>query len=416
MTHPVFLHIGPPRSGTSYLRNLVWHNKRTLARHGLLYPGFTEHPHDAAVADLLGRAGHVDGTDGADGVDGSGVTARDRAGAWDRIALAVSEWDGGALVAHEGLVLADDSQIREARQSFQGRDVHVVYTARDLSRVIPATWQARLRAGSTQTWASFTDELRDSSGFGTADGTGERTGDVTGDRFWSTQGGAALERWAADLEPDHVHVVTVPRAGTDRGLLWARYAAVLGLDPVDYDTDVPFPIDTLGLVESAYLRHFNATAADRLSPDDHRAGVRQVMRAAALDRPAGRARLQMTPAELEWLRPRCDALVSLIDKGGYDVHGDLADLIPAGTSVPERCEPRSVTSSDLLDLSIRTVVALVESQAQTTRELRALQAAPPPSPVRGTGGSGMRRAFTFLLGHRLRKPVLSLYHRFRRRA
>lgn len=39
MADRVYLHIGAPKSGTTYLQSVLWHNRAELARGGLLFPG-----------------------------------------------------------------------------------------------------------------------------------------------------------------------------------------------------------------------------------------------------------------------------------------------------------------------------------------------------------------------------------------
>lgn len=40
MQHPViYLHIGAPKTGTTYLQNVLWRNRERLRTDGLLYPG-----------------------------------------------------------------------------------------------------------------------------------------------------------------------------------------------------------------------------------------------------------------------------------------------------------------------------------------------------------------------------------------
>ncbi|NUS49791.1 MAG: hypothetical protein HOQ22_01965, partial [Nocardioidaceae bacterium] len=49
----VFLHIGAPKSGTSYLQSTLWRNRALLREHGLLLPG-SRAAHYQAMADLRG--------------------------------------------------------------------------------------------------------------------------------------------------------------------------------------------------------------------------------------------------------------------------------------------------------------------------------------------------------------------------
>jgi hypothetical protein len=58
----VFLHIGAPKTGTTYLQNILFTNRAALRRDGLLYPGNAVRSHFWAIQDLREIAfhGHVD--------------------------------------------------------------------------------------------------------------------------------------------------------------------------------------------------------------------------------------------------------------------------------------------------------------------------------------------------------------------
>jgi hypothetical protein len=38
VTRKVILHVGTPKTGTSYLQHVLFKNKRLLGEHGILYP------------------------------------------------------------------------------------------------------------------------------------------------------------------------------------------------------------------------------------------------------------------------------------------------------------------------------------------------------------------------------------------
>ena len=53
MTKRVFLHVGTPKTGTSYLQHVLYHNRRTLQRHGISYPARRFDAHFLASLDLM---------------------------------------------------------------------------------------------------------------------------------------------------------------------------------------------------------------------------------------------------------------------------------------------------------------------------------------------------------------------------
>jgi hypothetical protein len=50
----VYLHIGEPKTGTTYIQKTLWTNRRRLARNGLFYPASKDTDHWAAAQDLRG--------------------------------------------------------------------------------------------------------------------------------------------------------------------------------------------------------------------------------------------------------------------------------------------------------------------------------------------------------------------------
>ena len=45
MARKVFLHVGLPKTGTTYLQSIVWANKTVLREQGVLLPGFGPRQH-----------------------------------------------------------------------------------------------------------------------------------------------------------------------------------------------------------------------------------------------------------------------------------------------------------------------------------------------------------------------------------
>src|SRR5262245_64817592 len=122
----VYLHVGTPKSGTTSLQELLWRNRERLRGAGLLYPGDQPDAHFLATLDLLDR--HFHGQAAADG-------------AWERLAAEVQAWGGTAVISHEMLAPARPDTVRRAMDSLAGVEVHIVCTARDLARQVPAVWQ-----------------------------------------------------------------------------------------------------------------------------------------------------------------------------------------------------------------------------------------------------------------------------------
>src|SRR5262249_21695082 len=66
-----------------------------------------------------------------------------------------------------------------------------------------------------------------------------------------------LRRWAAHVPAERVHVITMPQRGADDGLLWQRFAAVLGIEPGEVDLERARSNSSLGMAETEFLRRLN---------------------------------------------------------------------------------------------------------------------------------------------------------------
>ena len=99
--------------------------------------------------------------------------------------------------------------------SFPDKEVHVVLTARDLGRQIPAEWQERVKHRGRRDYVAFLKALH--RNYNRTDWTMP---------FWGVQHlPRILATWGADLPPERVHLVTVPPSGAPRDLLWKRFAS-----------------------------------------------------------------------------------------------------------------------------------------------------------------------------------------------
>ena len=98
-------------------------------------------------------------------------------------------------------------------------EIHVVLTARDIARQVPAEWQERLKHQGRMRYGKFVRRV-------------QKPRSAMGRSFWQVQGVTqVLERWSRQLPPDRVHVVTVPQPGAPHGELWRRFCRAVDVDP-----------------------------------------------------------------------------------------------------------------------------------------------------------------------------------------
>jgi len=233
----VFLHVGAPKTGTTFLQDVLWTNRAALVEAGVCYPLRRADEHFAATMDLRQMA-----------------WGRERdpqwEGAWERIAARVRAWPGPtAVISNELLGGASAEQVAAAVASLAPAQVHVVFTARDLARQLPSDWQEHLKHLHVVPFDRFVEDLVE---LGTAAPA------PFGEMFWRLHDPVdVLDRWVSAVPAAHVHLVTVPQPDAPTGLLWERFAAILGLDPAAFDTNVGRSNTSLGVVDCELLRRVN---------------------------------------------------------------------------------------------------------------------------------------------------------------
>ncbi len=319
----VYLHIGPPKTGTTYLQDIVWRNRDTMRARDLAFPGRPgEHFH--AALDLRG-------------ITFGGHHNPAVAGAWPRLASkALISSTSKALISHEILAGATPAQIEQAVASLQPATVHVVYGARDLARQLPAVWQESLKNRRSRSYESFLSKaLR------------ARPSDDEPTGFWRAQDPVAtLSRWAAALPPENIHVMTLPQAGAPATVLWERFCASLGVDPAGVDLTVARVNGSLRAEDAEVLRRLNRALPDDLSWPAYERQVKRRFNARANAAVAG-SRLTVPDRHREVVEQRAVELRDGLAAAGYDVVGDLDDLLPAASSfgTPTEVPPDKVTDA-----------------------------------------------------------------------
>jgi hypothetical protein len=360
MARRTFLHVGTPKSGTTYLQYVLWKSARPVMRsHGVLLPG--QRPTHFAAA--KGVTGHVDQQRKAD---------IDPAAAWPSLVEEINAWDGDALVCHELFAAASARRAARAKAALRGSQVHIVLTARSLGRQIPAAWQQQVKGGVTTPYEEYVERIR--HGDAVLDRFRRKPGKAGW--FWRVQDLADIAaRWGADVAPDNVHVVTVPRDASDPTLLWRRYSSVLGLDTARIDSTAPPRNVSLGRVETELLRQVHAEADPRFrGPGRHR-WTRGLLGSNILaQRPGAPIGL---PADVQhWVDERTQAMVEQVRAAGYDVVGDLDDLAapapPAPSSAGGPENTRGVaTAAEVDEACDWTIARLHEHLAEKQAEKRA---------------------------------------------
>ncbi|WP_139979807.1 hypothetical protein [Nocardioides litoris] len=318
MTRKVVLHVGTPKTGTSYVQDVLFKNRPTLLEHGILYPAERFDAHFLAALDLMRLPW--------------GGLQSEAIGAWDRLAATVRAHPGTAIISHEILATASRSQVGRALDSLGlGRadepEIHVVLSVRDLVRQIPAEWQENVKHRRTFTYERFLELIRDP----------ERESRIA-TWFWGVQEiPDILDRWAGDLPPERVHLVTVPPPGGAPDLLWKRFSRALGLDGIDLDLQTDRSNPSLGVPEIALVRRINRMTNKELAPAHYRPLVREMLAHQTLSQRRDSPRLSLPPDLRPWVEELERSWVAEVSRRGYDVVGDVEELV--GTTTQRWADP-----------------------------------------------------------------------------
>ena len=339
----MFVHVGVPKTGTTYLQDRLWRNRDVALRTGgLLYPG-------DAIDDHFHAAVHLQPGRYLDWVDPA------QAGAWPRLVDAVRGWPGTSVISHELLATADESVVRRVMDDLAPAEVHVVATVRDLARQIPSVWQENVKNQHRTTLDEFVTGLRELPR-------------EQQDPFWEFQDHVEILRtWGRDLPPDRVHLVTVPPPGVDGSSLWARFCGLLGVDPVALDRPVPPSNASLSPVQTELVRRLN----EHLQPDAitwdryERAVKRHLIGGVLFETPRGPGKV-LTREQASWASHQAQDMIADVRSAGFDVVGDLDELRVDPTST--RDDSEDPTPDEVLECAVTSLAETLRRMPLPTEE------------------------------------------------
>lgn len=340
MSRVVYLHIGAPKTGTTYLQDRLAVNADSLLEHDIHFPRGPlgrdpGHTHFRAALDLLGEdwggpPGHAEGY-------------------WDALMRKVRRTRGTVVISHEILAAAPAETIAKAMADLEGSDVHVVYSARDIARQLPAFWQESIKQGRRWTFKRFLEIAQENPDLW----------------FWRAQGlPGVLNRWGAGLEPDHVHVVTVPQGSGPPDQLWRRFCTVFGIEPSWAPKDSERVNPSMGIDETALIRRLNRRLVKAgISDHDHGMLVREMLVHRNLAHRPGR-KATLPPRLYPWATEVAERWIDWVEGSGVDVVGDVDDLRPVPP--PEDAvwmDPDKPKQGRLVDAALDALVAMTEEAA-----------------------------------------------------
>jgi hypothetical protein len=381
----VVLHIGEPKTGTTFLQQVMWRNRSELAARGVVLPGHHPQDHFRASQDLRSIA----------------KLASDPAGSWtgewEILARQAQQAGKTAVISHELFSAADAEQAGRAVRSLLPAEVHIALTVRDIATLLPAEWQETVKHRNARGWEDWLGDVIDRE---SADAGRRRWW------FWRVHDTLAiLDIWSRHLPAEHVHVITAPPRGSASGLLWQRFASLLGIDPGGVDLTRARPNASLGMPETEFLRRLNQALPNEVPDWFYMWNVKEAIAHQALaDRPRGGS-LVLPASRDTWAKDRAEELIAALGGSGYHVIGDLDELRPPPITGP--CAgPAGQPAERVLDAAVVAAAALVVNQYR-----KAYPAArPQPGPGRQGGLAGRVEA-TVAASPRLKRTVRELSSR-----
>jgi len=346
MSRVVFLHIGAPKTGTTYLQDRLDLNGHALRQHGVHFP--------TGPLGLPGSTSHFKAALDLMGMDWGGSPGHAQ-GQWEGLMRRVRRLDGTVIISHEILAAATSEQIARAMGDLRDDEVHLVYSARDLARQVPAVWQESIKQG--RRW-SFKKYLRDL----------EAQPDVN---FWKSQSlPGVLSRWSAGLTPDRVHLITVPRPGARADLLWERFCRVVGIKPEWARQDSTRVNPSMGVAETAMVRRLNKKLrGSDLTKEDHRILIKEMLVQRNLANRVDQRKATLPPRLHPWAERVVDEWVDWIEGSGIDVVGDLDELYPIPLDDPSSgsvpwVNPDRPGNKQMLRSALVALTAMTEEAAR----------------------------------------------------
>jgi glycosyltransferase involved in cell wall biosynthesis len=344
----VFLHIGAPKSGTTFLQTVLWSNRARLEADDILLPGrelFDYNLATTAIRHPLPRT----------------KLQRRAKATWARLREEMAAWSGDAVVTNEWFVRATDEDVARAHRDLADTELHIVYTARAFVHQIPAAWQETLKLGRGWSMSDFIAGLDDDSAQWS---------------WWTLDPALVLARWVGDLPPSRVHVVTVPPRGSDPALLWKRLCGVLGIEPDRYDATTADANESLGAEAARLLQRMGpelraAIDADNVAWNEQYRWIRRYF-GHELMVPRPGTRIGANAEQAAALYARSVTSTDSLKAAGYDVVGDLSDLLIADPPTGSR-DPSTVTDTEMLEVAVPVLAELFGRVRQATLRAEAAE-------------------------------------------
>lgn len=325
----VFIHIGLPKTGSTYIQDRLWRNRRAALRAGLLYPGETHDSHFQAATHLQPER-YLDWANPAYN------------GILDKLVSEIRHWSGTAILSHELFANANVERVSELVRKLHFAEVHVIVAARDIARQIPSVWQENIKNQYSTSFEQFVSDVASEN--------------PATDPFWEFQDlTRILTNWNTVVPAERVHIVTVPPSGSSVGLLWDRFLSVLGIDSAQLPDDVDFANSSLGVGGLEVLRLVNERVRGNIDWWRYETVVKNKLIGSVLSHLDDQALPTLPSAARDWAASKSEAVIDDIKLAGYDVVGDVEELRPAGFIRGAR----EMGEAEVLAIAVEALVGMI---------------------------------------------------------
>ena len=330
----VYLHVGPVKTGSTYLQSILWNSRDALREQGVLLPAARPNEFFLAANDVQGGRFVL-------------VDLPEAEGAWARVAARAGSWPGRVLITCELLGFSEPDHVQRVVSSLAPATLHLIVMARCRADMLPSIYQETVKmVDPDRSWEDFLRAYRGSHG------------------TWRHSPGTILRRWLPHVPARRVHVVTVPRRAADPGLLRRRFARAVGIDDSRLGTaDAAAANTSLDAIDVELLRAVTARTSKRLDRRAQRGLINDhlIPLLRELDRPRRPLRL---PASFQPLMSEAAARdMEAIAAAGCHVHGDLDELLPGREAFEDEGETsHQVSQTDILNAAIEALVLSAQTQ------------------------------------------------------
>ena len=341
MVERVLVHIGLPKTATSYLQTIIWANRDELRRRGVVVPGVERRDHLWASRTVREDPAQL-------------RAPEHHRGAWERVLAELASTEGTGLISHEFFAAASRKQAAAMVEALAPAQVHLVVTAREPLGLFAASWQESLKNGATTPMVEY--------------GRHESRSSTAIWNWRSLDLRLVLQRWSTAVAPERIHVLVLdPTAPKDD--VWERFASVVGFETAGLDLSGSFPNSSMGVSEAETLRRLNSRLDDFRSALDRGVFIRSFLADQRLV-PRGGERFWPEPDQIEDCRRRGDETIAYLAGQPFDVVGSLEDLrVPA--ALDPRRTPASVTDQEVAEVALDLAATLLGDVRTLRQERRA---------------------------------------------